>query len=130
MIFRAKNKYLHPRMNPEQRMKSSNTKKVIRTETVPDRELIIPKVPSPRTGTSDSFRNPERILNSSKVQITPRENSRKGKAWVRPPIVKEVILLSKLSEEDVSSDNEYVGPIHKVEYFYVKKDLHLSKEAQ
>ena len=127
--LRAKNIYLHPKIYPEQRQ-SSTTKKVVRTEPVQEEELIPPRVPSPRAGTSASFRSIERIREPNQVQIIPQPTSRKGKAWVRPPIVKEVILLSKLSEEDVSSENEYVGPIHKVEFFYVKKDLHLSKEAK
>lgn len=127
--LKAKYSYLHPRIFPEQRVKSSITKKVIRTETVPEREIIIPRVPSPRAGTSVSFKNPESIRNSSEIQIPQRSTSRKGKAWVKPPIVKEVILLSKLSEEDVS-ENEYVGPLHKVEFFYVKKDLLLSKKTE
>jgi len=127
--YGPKNIYLHPKRYPEQRQ-SSITNKVVRPETVQEEELIPPRVPSPRAGTSASFRSIERIREPSKVQIIPQSTSRKGKAWVRPPIVQEVILLSKLSEENVSSENEYVNPIHKVEFFYVKKDLHISKEAK
>ena len=136
IVVRAKATYLHPRKYPERVIESCFTTNkedtVDKLRTNQEEEIIIPKVPSPRAGTSASFRqkDPESILKPAKVQVIPRVASRKGKAWVRPPIIKEVVLLSKISEEDVNSENEYVVPTHKVEFFYVKKDLFISEETK
>lgn len=123
---RAKRTYLRPRIFLERNQDTSYI--LNRTEVVQEAELIIPRVPSPRAGTSASFQDTRPDNRKERnVQAVPRAASKKGKAWKRPAIRKPRALTP---EPDESEYIEIDSLNQTVEFFYGQKRLHVYEEAK